>query len=106
MEPQIAILNGKGIRNLADATRSRLHLEGYRAAAINNFSNFGVDRIVIYHRPETERVATRLSREFFPGAELEPAPRRADRIDVKVVRGHDLGLQQPAEASQAHGPRL
>jgi len=46
MEPQIAILNGKGIRNLADATRSRLHLEGYRAAAINNFSNFGVDRMV------------------------------------------------------------
>ena len=59
--------------------------------AINNFSNFGVDRTVIYYRPEAERVATSLNKTFFPGAELEPAPRLADRIDVKVVLGHDLG---------------
>ena len=104
METHIAILNGNGIHNLAHATRSRLHLEGYWVAAINNFSNFGDGRTVIYCRPETERAATTLDKEFFPGAELEPAPRLADRIDVKVVRGHDLGLQQPAEAPQAHGP--
>ena len=106
METHIAILNGNGIHNLAHSTRSRLHLEGYRVVAINNFSNFGVDRTVIYYRPEAERVATILNKKFFPGAELEPAPRLADSIDVKVVLGHDLGLRQQAEAPQAHVPRL
>jgi hypothetical protein len=48
MEPHIATLNGKGIRNLAHATRSRLPLDGCRVAAINNFSIFRVDRTVIY----------------------------------------------------------
>jgi hypothetical protein len=91
METNIAILNGNGIHNLAHSTRSRLHLEGYRVVAINNFSNFGVDRTVIYCRPEAERVATSLNKKFFPGAEFEPAPGLADRIDVKVAMGHDLG---------------
>ena len=91
METNIAILNGNGIHNLAHSTRSRLHLEGYKVVAINNFSNFGVNRIVIYYRP---------------GAELEPATRLADSIDAKVALGYDLGPQQPAEAPQAHVPRL
>ena len=106
METTIAILNGNGIHNLAHSTRSRLHLEGYSAVAINNFSNFGVDRTVIYYRSEAERVAITLNKKFFPEAELESAPRLAESIDVKVVLGHDLGYQQPAEASKAHGLRL
>ena len=36
-------------------------------------------------------MATGLNKTFFPGAKLEPAPRLADRSDVKVVLGHDLG---------------
>ena len=91
---------------MAHDTRSRLHLEGYSVVAINNFSNFGVDRTVIYCRPEAERVATTLDKKFFPGAELESAPRLAESIDVKVVLGHDLGPQQQAEGLQAHVPRL
>jgi hypothetical protein len=91
MESNIAILNSNGIHNLAHANRSRLHLEDYSVVAINNFSNFKVDRIVIYYRP---------------GADLEPAVRLAGRIDVKVVLGHDLGPQQQAEAPQGYGPRL
>ena len=106
METNIAILNGNGIHNLAHDTRSRLHLEGYSVVAINNFSNFGVDRTVIYYRPEAERVATTLNKKFPPGAELESAPRLAESIDVKVVLGDDRGPQQPAEASKAHGLRL
>jgi Tfp pilus assembly protein PilF len=106
METNIAILNGNGIHDLARENRSRLHLEGYSVVAINNFRDFGVDRTVIYYRPEAERVATSLNKKFFPGAELEPAPRLADSIDVKVVLGHDLGPQRQAEAPQAHGPRL
>ena len=74
--------------------------------AINNFSNFGVDRTVIYYRPEAERVATTLNKKFSPGAELESAPRLAESVDVKVVLGDDRGPQQPAEASKAHGLRL
>ena len=46
-------------------------------AAINIFSKFGVEQTVIYYRPEAERVATSLNKKFFPGAEVEPAPRLA-----------------------------
>jgi len=106
METNIANLNGNGIHNLAYDRWSRLHLEGYSVVAINNFSNFGVDRTVIYYRPDAERMATTLNKKFFPGAELESAPRLAESIDVKVVLGHDLGRQQQAEAPQAHGLRL
>jgi hypothetical protein len=35
MEPQIGILNGNGIHNLAHFDRSRLHLEGCRVVAGN-----------------------------------------------------------------------
>jgi Flp pilus assembly protein TadD len=106
METTIAILNGNGIHNLAHDTRSRLSLEGYNVAAINNFRDFGVDRTVIYYRPDSEHVATILNKQFFPGAELEPASRLADSIDVQVVLGHDLGPRQQAEAPQPHEPRL
>ena len=106
METNIAVLNGKGMHNLAYSTRSRLHLEGSSVVAIYNFSKFGVDRTVIYYRLDAERVATTLNKKFFPGAELESAPRLAGSIDVKVVLGHDLGRQQQAEAPQAHGLRL
>jgi len=106
MDTNIAILNGNGIHNLAHDTRSRLHLEGYNVVAINNFRDFGANRTVIYYRPDAERVAASLNNKFFPGAELEPAPRLAGSIDVKVVLGHDLGPQHQAEAPQAHGPRL
>jgi LytR cell envelope-related transcriptional attenuator len=96
METNITIFNGNGIHNLARETRSRLHLEGYNVVAINNFRDFGADRTVIYFRPEVERVARVLNKKFFPGAELEPAPRLADSIDVKVVLGRDLSPQQQA----------
>jgi hypothetical protein len=75
MEPHIASLDGKEMYHLAHAAQSRLHLDGYRVAPINNFSNFGVDRKVIYCRNETERVATRLEKEFISGPELEPTDR-------------------------------
>jgi Tfp pilus assembly protein PilF len=96
METNITIFNGNGIHNLARETRSRLHLEGYNVVAINNFRDFGADRTVIYFRPEVERVARVLNKKFFPGAELEPAPRLADSIDVQVVLGRDLSPQQQA----------
>jgi hypothetical protein len=105
-ETNIAILNGNGIHDLARATRSQLHLEGYNVVAINNFRDFGVDRTVIYYRPEAERVATILNKKYFPGAKFEPAPGLTDNIDVKIVLGHDLGSLQQAEAPEAHGPRL
>ena len=105
-ETNIAILNGNGIHNLARETRSQLHLEGYNVVAINNFYDFGVDRTVIYYRPEGERVATNLTNKIFPGAKLEPASQMADNIDVKVVLGHDLGSLQQAEAPRVGGPRL
>jgi hypothetical protein len=106
METNIAILNGNGIQDLARETRSRLSLEGYRVVAINNFRDFGVGRTIIYYRPDSEHVATILNEKFFPGAELESAPRMTDTIDVKVVLGGDLCPQNHAEVPQAHKPRL
>jgi hypothetical protein len=106
IETTIAILNGNGIQDLARATRSRLSLEGYNVAAINNFRDFGVDRTVIYYRPDSEHVAAILNKQFFPGAELEPASRLTDGIDVQVVLGHDLCPRQQAAAPQQHEPRL
>ena len=106
METSIAILNGNGIHNLAHDTRSRLSLEGYNVVAINNFRDFGVDRTVIYYRPDSEHVATILNQQFFPGAAREPSSRLADSIDVQVILGHDLGPRYQAEAPQPHAPRL
>jgi hypothetical protein len=105
-ETSITILNGNGTQDLARTTRSQLHLEGYNLVAINNFRDFGVDRTVIYYRPEVERVATELNKQFFPGAELKSDLRLADSIDVKVVLGHDLHPQQQAAARQRRGLRL
>ena len=106
METTIVILNGNGIQDLARATRSRLHLEGYNVVDINNFRDFGADRTVIYYRPEVERVATVLNKKFFPGAELKPALQLADSTDVKVVLGRDLYPQQQATARKGHDLRL
>ena len=100
MEIYIPILNGNKVHNVAQSSRSRLQV-----AAMNNFSNFGVDRTVIC-RLETKRPATSLNEKYFPGPELEPAARLTDRIDVKVIPGHDPGPRQPADVPQAHGPRL
>jgi hypothetical protein len=105
METYIAILIGNRIHHFPHSTRSPLHLEDYSLVAINNFSNFGVDRTVSYSRPGVGQVATSLKRTFFPGTKLETAPRLADNIEVKVVLGHDLGPQKLAEAQQAHAPR-
>jgi hypothetical protein len=103
IETGIAILNGNGIPHLAHDSRSVLSLEGFNVVAIANYRDFGVDRTVIYYRPEAEHVATFLNNKFFPRAAVEPAPQLADSIDVKVILGHDLFPQQRAEASQPHG---
>jgi Flp pilus assembly protein TadD len=96
METNIAILNGNGSHDLAHETRSRLSLEGFNVVDIGNYRDFGVPRTIIYYRPDSEHVASFLSNRFFPGAEVEPAPQLADRIDVKIVLGHDLSLPQHA----------
>ena len=72
-------------------------------AAIGNFRDFGVDRTVIYYRPDSKRVATALNNKFFPMAEIEPAPQLAGKVDIKVVLGHDRLPQQHAEAPQSQG---
>jgi hypothetical protein len=89
METHIATLKGNVIHNLLHSSRRGSIWKGYHAVAINNFSNFGVDRQVTYYRPKAERMATSLNTAFSPGAELEPADRLAGRIEVKVVLGHD-----------------
>ncbi|HZE22315.1 MAG TPA: tetratricopeptide repeat protein, partial [Desulfobaccales bacterium] len=99
-ETNIAILNGNGAHDLAHETRSRLSLEGFNVVNIGNYRDFGVARTKIYYRPDAKAVAVFLHHRFFPGAQVEPALRLADRIDVKVVLGQDLSQPQHAEASQ------
>ncbi|MFA5110909.1 MAG: LytR C-terminal domain-containing protein [Desulfobaccales bacterium] len=100
VETNIAILNGNGTPDLARETRSRLTLEGFSVVDINNYRDFGVNRTVIYYRPDSERVATALNKKFFPGAEVEAAPQLAGNIDVKVILGRDLFPQAHAEAME------
>jgi hypothetical protein len=66
----------------------------------NAHRDLEVARTIIYYRPDSQHVASFLNRKFFPGAEVEPAPQLADRIDVKIVLGHDLSLPQPAGTTQ------
>jgi hypothetical protein len=66
----------------------------------NAHRDFGVARTIIYYRPDSQHVASFLNRKFFPGAEVGPAPQLADRIDVKIILGHDLFLPQPAGTTQ------
>jgi Flp pilus assembly protein TadD len=90
METNIAVINGNGAPDLARRTRSSLSLEGFNVVAIANYLDFGVDRTVIYYRPDSERVAAVLHHKFFPGAAIEPNLRLAANIDVKVILGRDL----------------
>ena len=83
METNIAILNGNGIHNLAQDTRSRLHLEGYKVVAINNFRDFGVDRTVICCRPERNGWPQPWIRNFSPGRNLS---RRPGWLEVSMSR--------------------
>lgn len=48
METHIAILNGNGIHHLPAPPGRGSTWKDCRVVAINNFSNFGVDRTVIY----------------------------------------------------------
>ncbi len=105
METNIAIRNGNGIHYLAHDVRSQLSQEGFNVVDINNFRDFGVERTVIYYRPDAERVATTLNNKFFPQAELKSAPLLADSIDIKVILGRELGPQQHAEAPLMAAPK-
>ena len=104
-ETNIALLNGNGIPRLAHETRSRLSMEGFNVVTIANYRDFGMDRTVIYYRPDAKHVASILNSRFFPRAEIEPAPQLADSIDVQVILGHDLLPQQHAEALQTDEPK-
>ena len=55
-------------------------------------------RRVSFSRPAMEWMSTALNKKFFSGAELKPAPRLADSIDVEVVLGRDSDPRQPATA--------
>jgi hypothetical protein len=103
METHIAILEGNVVHNLLHSSRRGSIWKDYNAVAINNFSNFGVDRTVTYYRPEAERIAISLNKTFSPGPELEPPDRLAGRVEVKVVLGHDLGSNNRPEPRRFWG---
>jgi Tfp pilus assembly protein PilF len=94
----ISILNGNGVPDLARETRSMLWGEGFNIVAIGNYLDFGVDRTIIYYRPDAAHVANLLNNRFFPGAEIKPAPKLAHNVDIKVILGHDWLPPQHAEA--------
>jgi hypothetical protein len=74
METHIASDNGNGKNQLPTPHGRRAIRKDYGVAAINYFSNCGVDRLVIWCRPQAEWVAARLNEIFFPGAEPELHP--------------------------------
>jgi len=86
----IEIDNGSGAKNLARQTRTKLKKEGFKVVAIGNFRDFGVDRTVIYYRPEAEKLARELNAKFFPQSRLEIGEKIHRKADVRVVLGKDL----------------
>jgi hypothetical protein len=86
----IALLNGAGSQDLARQLRALLWQQGFQVASIGNHLDFGAEKTLIYYRPEAERVARALCRNFFPDAQLEPSTRIRGGADVKVILGRDL----------------
>lgn len=90
IETNIEVRNGNGIPNLAREARSLLSLEGFQVVSIANHVDFGMEKTTILYRAEAEKIAQVLQQKFFRQAEVRPAARLAEGIDVKVILGHEL----------------
>ncbi len=89
-ETAIEVRNGTRTRNLAHRSRSLLSQQGFTVTRIGNHIDFGAEKTVIYYRPEAERVARALGRDFFPTSTMEQSLKLRDDVDVKILLGHDL----------------
>jgi|GEM_PF-5535971 len=67
IETLVAVIEARGRRNLTPFPGCGFIWKDDPMAAGINFSNFGVDRIVTYHRPEAARVPAAWIRHFAPG---------------------------------------
>ena len=103
LETNIALKNGNGIPDLARNTRSLLHLEGFDSVSIGNHIDFGMERTVVYYRPEAEKVARLLGKKFFPEAELKAEPQLKEEMDVKIILGRDLAPEKERFMAQGRG---
>ncbi len=103
LETNIALRNGNGIPDLARNTRSLLHLEGFDSVSIGNHIDFGMERTVVFYRPEAEKVARLLGNKFFPEAELKPEPQLTEELDVKIILGRDLAPEKQRFMAQGRG---
>lgn len=104
VETQIEIRNGNGIHDLAHEARSLLSLEGFNVVFIGNHIDFGMERTVVFYRPEAEKVARLLAGRFFPEAEIKPAQKLKDPIDVQIVLGQDLAAEKERFLARGAGP--
>jgi len=101
----IEIQNGNGSHYLAHHTRTLLGQQGFWVAKIGNYIDFGAAHTVIYYRPAGKRVASAISRTFFPKAELEPTLRLPANIAIRILLGKDLLEHSQFMASLASDER-
>ncbi|MBW1992418.1 MAG: LytR C-terminal domain-containing protein [Deltaproteobacteria bacterium] len=86
---RLEIKNGNGVRRFAALHRTWLTMEGFRVADIGNYRDFGQKRTLILYKPEAERVARVLQKDFFPQAVLKPGPSLGKNAEVRIILGHD-----------------
>jgi hypothetical protein len=88
----IEVRNGNGAPEIARQTRTLLSQEGFQVARIGNHLDFGVEKTVIYFRPEAQRVAQALNAKFFHSRRATADAKLPKGIDIKVILGQDLNL--------------
>jgi Flp pilus assembly protein TadD len=94
IETRIGVENGNGSRHLARHTRACLWEEGFNVVSIKNYLDFGVKDTVIYCRAGAVRVAGMLGEKFFRAAKVQVSEKLAKGVDVRVILGRDLLLNQ------------
>lgn len=86
----IEVRNGTPAPHLAHEVRTMLRQEAFTVVRIGNYRDFGVEKTIIYYRPEAQRVARTLQTDLFPMASLEQTEGLYGKVAVKVLLGRDI----------------
>lgn len=106
----VEISNAVGTRGLAGRTASRLSKEGVHVARVSDYGSFGLAYSEIQYREGHAVAATRLQAKLPLDARLVSRSNLRDGVDLRLVVGRDLAVQQrawygdqaPAVANAAH----
>jgi hypothetical protein len=90
----IELRNGSGTAHMVRDTWRWLARKGLRVVAAGNYKNYRQEQTVVYYRPGMEKIAQALNKKFFQAPKLEPRPNLPQKVDIKVILGHDFAHRQ------------